>query len=122
MKSDPCRPERADLLEAQGWVSRVALQERKVLVRQFPDSRRQVQIAVPEIGAGEVVHSGVQRPASKSSSAFAPARSNRPARTSSSICRSQASAMNSSNHWENAANSSRESRATADSNSCRLIM
>ena len=69
----------------------------------------------------EVRQSGVQRPASKSSSARLAAASKRPARMSASICRSHWSAANSSNQSRKRANSTAERCETAASRSSTLI-
>ena len=60
---------------------------------------RQLPITMSELRRSEVLQSGVQRPASKSSSARFPTAFNRPAAMSASICRSHCSAANSSNHF-----------------------
>jgi len=76
---------------------------------------------MPKLRSREVFQSGVQRPASKSSSAFLPAASKRPATMSASICRSQWSAAKSSNHSRKRASSVAERRETADSRSSTLM-
>jgi hypothetical protein len=75
---------------------------------------------MPELRCREVPQSGVQRPASKSSSARFPAASKRPPRMSASICRSHWSAANSSNHSRKRANSTAERCETAASRSSTL--
>ena len=99
----------------------ILFQQRKVLIRQFAHCRRQLAIACPERRCGKVVHRGVQRPALKSSSAFMPAGSKRPAATSASMRRSHSSAKNSSNQRANVSISSGANRATACSSSCTLM-
>ena len=92
MKADPRRPESANFLQLNGGVPRIEFHKLKVFVRQPPDSLRQLAIVKPKFRGGEMVQSGVQRPASKSSLARRRAASNRPEALSDSICRSQASA------------------------------
>ena len=83
----------------------IVLQELKALVRQSLHLNGQRAIALPEGWRRVMAHSSVQRPASKSRSASSAWRSRRPAATSSSNCRSQTTASNSTNHLRKAARS-----------------
>ncbi len=64
MKPDSDRVKDANLLEADRRMARIALEEFKVLVGERSDAVWKLLIVEPEIGVGEVVQSGVQRPAS----------------------------------------------------------
>jgi hypothetical protein len=66
-------------------MARARLQKREVLIGKISDVFRQLAIVKPELRRGEVLQRGVQRPASKSSSARLPAASRRPALMSVSI-------------------------------------
>lgn len=44
---------------------RIGLEERKILVGESSNVVRQIAVTNPKIGIGEMVQSGVQRPASK---------------------------------------------------------
>lgn len=81
---------------------------------------RKGSVMKPEPWIGELIHSGLQRPASKCSSDRLTAESKRPARTSCSILRSHWSARNSSNHSEKRESSSGERRETTASSSSTL--
>src|SRR6266566_73926 len=121
MKANPCCPKLSNLLETNRGVMRVGLQQLEFLIGQSAHLSRQLPIMMPELRCREVRQSGVQRPASKSSSARFAAASKRPARMSASICRSHWSAANSSNHSRKRANSTAERCETAASRSSTLI-
>ena len=53
-----------NLLESDGRMPWVCLEQGKVLVGQCPDVIRELPIVKPEIRVSEVIQSGVQRPAS----------------------------------------------------------
>ena len=93
----------------------------ELLIGKFTNLIRQLPIIMPELRRRKMLQSGVQRPASQSSSARFPAASKRPATMSASICRSHWSAANSSNHSRKRANSSAERCETADSRSSTLM-
>lgn len=86
-QADASGPEGPDFLESQRRMARVGLEQLEAPVGQRPGFRRQAAIMEPELRCGEVVQgiSGVQRPASSSSSARRPAASRRPAKMSASI-------------------------------------
>ena len=64
MESDAGRADGADLLEANGRVPRIGLEEFKVLVGKLTDGLGQLPVVKPELRRSEVSQSGVQRPAS----------------------------------------------------------
>jgi hypothetical protein len=121
MKANPCCPKLSNLLETNRGVMRVGLEQLEFLIGQSAHLSRQLPIMMPEFRCREVRQSGVQRPASKSSSARFAAASKRLARMSASICRSHWSAANSSNHSRKRANSTAERCETAASRSSTLI-
>src|SRR3954463_7201666 len=99
----------------QRRVARIFFQESEILVGKLLDFRGKLAIKPPELGIGTVPHRSVQRPSSRSRKASSPNVSSRPAITSFSNCRSQASASNFANQLRNVARSRGESAATADS-------
>jgi hypothetical protein len=66
-------------------MSGIVPDKREVFISEFANLVRQMAGIKPEAWRGKMVQSGVHLPASKSSSAFFPAASNRPARMSASI-------------------------------------
>ena len=64
MESDPRRPHAADFLEPDGRMPGIGLEKLEVLVGEFTDGFRQLAVVKPELRRGEVIQSGVQRPAS----------------------------------------------------------
>jgi hypothetical protein len=121
-KSNPCRPEWPHFLKANRGVTWVGLKQLEFLVGKSAHLLWQLPITMPELLGSEVLQSGVQRPASKSSSARFPAASKRPAAMSASICPSHWSAANSSNHSRKRANSASDRCETADSRSSTLMV
>ena len=85
VKTHPGGPKDANLFESDRRMSRARLQKGEVLIGKISDLFRQLAIVKPELRRGEVLQRGVQRPASKSSSARLPAASRRPALMSCSI-------------------------------------
>lgn len=64
MQPDSGGVENTNLLEPQGGMPWVSLEEREVFVGERPNRFRKLAVAKPEVRVGEVVQSGVQRPAS----------------------------------------------------------
>ena len=64
VEANPRRVEHANLLESDGRVPGVRLEQRKIFVRECADVVRKLAVVKPEIRVGEVLQSGVQRPAS----------------------------------------------------------
>ena len=64
VKADAGGIKDGNLLESDGQVAWVGLEQREVLVGEIPDVVRKLAIMKPEIRIGEVIQSGVQRPAS----------------------------------------------------------
>lgn len=62
-KSDSCHPHFTDSFEPQRGMILVVAEQFKTLIREFPNRRRKFLIAALKLRCGEVVHSGVQRPA-----------------------------------------------------------
>ena len=56
--------ENSNLLEVEGWMTEVRFEEGEVLVGECPDVVGKLPVVKPEVRVGEVVQSGVQRPAS----------------------------------------------------------
>ena len=121
MKANPCCPKLSNLLETNRGVMRVGLEQLEFLIGKFTNLIRQLPIIMPELRRPKMLQSGVQRPASQSSSARFPAASKRPATISASICRSHWPAANSSNHSRKRANSTADRCETADSRSSTLM-
>lgn len=103
-------------------MSRIFSQENKALVGQLANLVGELSIVEPKSRRREVIHNGLQRPASKSASAARPTSSRRPACISASMRRSQASARNASNQRGNAASYGAGSLVMADSSSLRLTI
>ena len=64
VEANPRRVENSNLFEPEGRVPGIGLEEGKVLVGECPDVVRKLAVMKPEIRVGEMVQSGVQRPAS----------------------------------------------------------
>ena len=64
MQADTGRPNAANLLEPDGWVTWIGLEELEVFVGEFANRLGKLAVVEPEFRRGEVVQSGVQRPAS----------------------------------------------------------
>jgi len=64
MESNAGRPNGADLLEANGRVPRIGLEQFKVLVGKLTNGLGQLPVVKPELRRSKVSQSGVQRPAS----------------------------------------------------------
>jgi len=107
--SNPCRPIPPNLLQMQGWVSRILLQQLEIFICQFLNLSGEFLITLPKRRVCKVFHSSLHFPARKSAMAWLARCSSFPDLTSSSNCRSQASAVNSSNHSLKRASSSIES-------------
>ena len=72
MQPDPCRPEWTSYRpKTQGTEMRFASKQDEVLVGQRAHRLGKLPVVKPESRGGKVLHSGVQRPASKSASACA---------------------------------------------------
>jgi len=99
------RPVLPDLLEVQRWMMRILTQKCITPIRQLSHFVRKCMVAGPESRAGAMFHRSVQRPSSRSRNASSANRSNRPAATSCSICRSQTSASKEANQSRSAARS-----------------
>ena len=65
MQTNPCRVKNASLLESHGGVPGIGLEKFKILVGEGANPCGQLAVTNPEVLIGEVLHSGVQRPASK---------------------------------------------------------
>jgi hypothetical protein len=102
-----------------GWIR---LQQLIILICEPLDFSGKLLVKTPKLPRSAVPHNSVVRPARRSSSASSANASSRPAFTSSSIWRSQASASNSTNQARNFANSSGAKPATALSISWRVII
>lgn len=102
-------PEASDTLEMQRGMTRVRLQTRKIPLRCLLNIWREKSERRPEAGTSSVPQKGSHRPASKSARAWSARRSNLPAFTSASNCRSHLSQRNSSSQESNAFRSSSES-------------
>jgi hypothetical protein len=122
VNSDAYGPKPPSLLEMERRVLRVPLQEREIRVGELPNLWGKLLVKAPEFWIGAVSHKSVQRPSLRSRRASSPRASRRPAATSASNCRSQASASKSANQLRNAESSCGESRATADSISLTELM
>ncbi len=64
VEAHPCGIENSYLLEPEGGMTGICFEKGKVLIGQRPDVGGKVAVVEPKIRVGEVVHSGVQRPAS----------------------------------------------------------
>lgn len=64
VEANPRRVEHANLFESDGRVPGVCLEKRKALVSERANVVWKLAVVKPEIRVGEVVQSGVQRPAS----------------------------------------------------------
>src|SRR5262249_46598080 len=98
-------PESADLLEMKRGVLRVLAQQLVTPIREPLHVRGQPVVAAPEAGGGEVSHRSEHRPSRRSRRASSASWSSRPAATSCSNWRSQASGSYSANQARKAARS-----------------
>ena len=64
MQADAGRVEHANLLKPDRGMPWISFEEREVFVGERPNRFRKLAVAKPEVRVGEVVQSGVQRPAS----------------------------------------------------------
>ena len=64
MEANPYRVKNANLLEPNGRMSWVRFEDGKALVGKRSDSIWKLAVVKPEVRIGEVLQSGVQRPAS----------------------------------------------------------
>ena len=103
-------------------MTRILLEEFKILVGEFPNLFGELSKVEPKLWRSKMFQRGVHRPASKSSSAFWPAESNRPDKMSASIRSSHCWATKSSNHSEKRASSAGERLETTDSSSSTLMI
>ena len=64
MQTHPGRPDMTDLFQPNGGMPGIGLEQLKVFIGQFANGRGQLAVVLPEFRRGEVVQSGLQRPAS----------------------------------------------------------
>ena len=64
VEADASGVKHADLLEPDGRMAWVGLDEREILVGKLPDVIGKLAVVEPEVRVGKVIQSGVQRPAS----------------------------------------------------------
>ena len=64
VEANPHRMENSNFLEPEGRMTGIRFEEGKVHVGECPDGIRKLPVMKPEIRVGEMVQSGVQRPAS----------------------------------------------------------
>ena len=93
VKTYPCRPERADVLEVEGRMLWVSLQQTNAPIGQFPNCGRKCMLATPEARGGQVLHKVVVRPARTSRRAALASLLSRPSLTSRSNCSSHAKSL-----------------------------
>ncbi len=70
LKADARGPEDANLLQVQGRMPGIVAKEFEVFVGESANVIRKLPVMEPKVRVGEVFQSGLQRPDSKSSSAF----------------------------------------------------
>ena len=63
VQANPHRVENSNLLEPEGRMTGIRFEEGKVFVGYCPDVIRKLPVVKPEVRVGEMVQSGVQRPA-----------------------------------------------------------
>ena len=115
-------PIATDLLEMQGRVPMVLLEEVEVLVGSAARRQRESLVGRPERGRGMMLHSGLDLPAACSRKAALASASRRPAATSAESWASQASASKVANHWRKLDNSAGFSEATSCSSFSSLLI
>lgn len=64
VQADARRPHGADFFQVDGRMPWIRFEKLKVFVGQLTDGFRQLAVVEPEFGRGEMVQSGVERPAS----------------------------------------------------------
>ena len=64
VEANPCGVKNTNLLESDGRMPGVGLEEREILVGEHPNVVRQFAVVQPEVRVSKMVQSGVQRPAS----------------------------------------------------------
>src|SRR3990172_7980872 len=69
MSTDAGGPHPPDCLELYRWMSRIGLEQRKVLVGQSLHGSGQLSVMLPELSRSTVLHSSVVRPSRRSLSA-----------------------------------------------------
>src|SRR6266545_6488141 len=119
--ANPDRPEIVDLLEAEGRMPGIRLQEHVVLVREVAYRLWERAIQRPKLGGGIMFHSSRALPAWKSVWASAISLSSFPALRSAAICWSQICSSYSRNHARNCVSSAGERLWTCCS-SCSTVL